>query len=153
MSDTIATNRKAFRDYSFTDNWECGIVLEGAEVKSVRAGKVDFKDAYARIDKEELYLYNLHIDVYEQAGYIKPETDRPRKLLVHKKELRKIIGQIVQRNFILVPTKIYMNKRGFVKVAIALGKGKKLYDKRESIKKRTIDRNISRAIRSNQKGR
>ncbi|HPN89147.1 MAG TPA: SsrA-binding protein SmpB [Candidatus Omnitrophota bacterium] len=153
MSDAIATNRKAFRDYFFTEHWECGIMLEGCEVKSIRAGKVDFKDSYARIEKGELFLYNLHIDVYDQAGYVKPDPDRPRKLLVHKRELKKLIGYIAQKNLLLVPTRIYLNARGFVKVAVALGKGKKLYDKRENIKKRTMDRHISRVIRSKQKGR
>jgi len=148
MGDAIATNKKAFRDYFLTDKWEAGIVLMGAEVKSVRSGGVNFKASFARIDKEELFLYNLYIEPYAQSGHESPEPERPRKLLLQKKEIRKIEGRLAQRNLTLVPTKIYFNNRGLVKVEIALGRGKKLYDKRETIKKRKIDRDISRAIRN-----
>ncbi|MBF0522712.1 MAG: SsrA-binding protein SmpB [Candidatus Omnitrophica bacterium] len=151
MSNIIATNKKAFRDYFLSDDWECGIALVGAEVKSIRAGLVDFKDSFARIEDAEIFLHNLHIGIYEQAGYIRPEPDRPRKLLLHKKEIKKIVGKTSQHGFALIPTKIYLNARGFVKVVVALGKGKKHYDKRESIKKQTIARDIGRAVR-NSKG-
>jgi len=148
MAGAIATNKKAYRDFFFSDKWECGIELKGGEVKSIRAGKVNFKDTFARIDEKEIFLYNLHIDPYAQASHMNDEPDRVRKLLLHRREIKKINGIIAQQNLALVPTKIYFNKRGFVKVEIALGKGKKLYDKRESIKKRNIDRDLGRAIKN-----
>ena len=144
----IATNKKAYRDYFFSDKWECGIELKGGEVKSIRAVKVNFKDTFARIDENEIFLYNLHIDPYAQASHMNDEPDRVRKLLLHRREIKKINGIIAQQNLVLVPTKIYFNKRGFVKIEIALGKGKKLYDKRETIKKRNIDRDLGRAIKN-----
>jgi len=151
MGDAIATNKKAYRDFFLTDKWEAGIVLQGAEVKSVRAGGVNFKASFARADRGEIYLYNLYIEPYAQSGHEAPEPERPRKLLLQKREIRKIEGRLAQRNLTLVPTRIYFNNRGLVKVEIALGKGKKLYDKRESIKKRKIDRDISRAVRQQSK--
>ncbi len=147
MAEPIATNKKAFRDFNLLERWECGIALTGGEVKSIRAGGVNFADSFARMQGEEMFLYNLHISPYAQASYLNEEVNRPRKLLLHKKEIRKIIGWVAQKNLVLIPTKIYFNKRGFVKVELALGRGKKLYDKRESIKKRTIDRVLSRMVR------
>jgi SsrA-binding protein len=152
MPEKIATNKKAFRDYFLTDTWECGIELKGGEVKSIRAGHVNFKDSFARVDKGEVYLYNLHIEVYERSGYDTLEADRKRKLLLHRKEIKKIEGLTVQRGFSLVPTKLYFSERGMVKLEIALGKPKKIYDKRETIKKRKLDRDISRVLRSSIKG-
>ena len=143
----VATNKKAYHHFALSQTFECGIVLNGAEVKSVRAGEVNFKDSFARIEEEELYLYNLHIDPYLQASFLNVEPDRRRKLLLHKKEIKKLAGLKTQKHLALVPTKIYLNDRGFVKIEIALGKGKKLYDKRESIKKRTIDRELDRAVK------
>ena len=146
-SKTVATNKKAFRDFFFTEKWECGLVLKGSEVKSLRAGEVNFKDSFARIQGEDIILYNLHINPYAQASYLNPEPDRPRKLLLHTKEIAKIISQATQKHLALIPTKIYFNSRGFAKVELALGKGKKLYDKREAIKKRDLDREVKRAAR------
>lgn len=148
MSGAIATNKKAYRDYFFTDKWECGIELMGGEVKSVRAGKVNFKDTFARVDENEVFLYNLHIDPYKQASFMNEEPDRVRRLLLHRREIKKINGIITQKNLVLVPTKIYFNNRGFVKVEVSLGQGKKLYDKRESIQKRDIDRDLGRAMKN-----
>jgi len=148
MSGVIATNKKAYRDYFFSDKWECGIELKGGEVKSIRAGHVNFKDTFARVDENEIFLYNLHIDQYKQASYLNDEPDRPRKLLLHKREIKKITGIVTQKNLALVPTKIYFNSRGFVKVEIALGKGKKQIDKRDTIKKRNIDRDLGRAVKN-----
>lgn len=150
---TIATNKKAFRDFALTDKWECGIVLKGSEVKSLRAGEVNFADSFARVDGETIVLYNLHINPYAQASFLNPEPDRPRKLLLHKKEISRIIGQSAQKHQTLIPTKIYFNSRGFAKVEIALGRGKKTFDKREDIKKRDIDREIKRAQASHRKGK
>jgi SsrA-binding protein len=150
MSDAIATNKKAFRDYFLTDKWEAGIALKGAEVKSIRNGGVNFKASFARMERGEVFLYNVYIEPYDGAGHEPPEPERPRKLLLKKNEIKKIEGRLAQRNLTLVPTRIYFNNRGLVKIEIALGKGKKLYDKRETIKKRKIDRDISRAIRHRQ---
>lgn len=147
MSGAIATNKKAYRDYFFSDKWECGIELKGGEVKSIRAGHVNFKDTFARIDGGEALLYNLHIEPYKQASHMNDEPDRVRKLLLHKREIRKIEGIVAQKNLALIPTKIYFNKRGLVKIEIALGKGKKQYDKRETIQKRDISRSLGRALK------
>jgi len=144
---TIATNRKAFHNYHLMDKWECGIALSGGEVKSLRAGGASFADAFAHIDKGELYLYNFHITPYEQASYLKQEPSRPRKLLVHAKELERINGHLTRGGLTLIPTKIYFNKRGWAKVEVAVAQGKKLYDKREDIKKKDIKREIDRSVR------
>lgn len=148
MGQTVATNKKAYRDFFFSDKWECGIELKGGEVKSVRAGNVNFKDAYAQVENDEVVLYNLHIEQYREASYLNDEADRPRKLLLHKREIKKILGVVMQKNVTLVPTKVYFNNRGFVKVEIAFGTGKKRYDKRATIQKRTIDRDLKRAIKN-----
>jgi SsrA-binding protein len=142
---SIATNKKAFRDYFLLEKWECGIQLKGGEVKSLRAAEVNFTDSFARIEKGEIMLYNLHIAPYPQASYLNLEPDRPRKLLLHKKEIQKIDGLATQKHLALIPTRIYFGKRGWAKVEIALAKGKKFYDKRETIKKRDIDRELKRS--------
>ena len=147
----VATNRKAFRNFFVSDKWECGIALKGGEVKSVRAGYVNFKDSFARIEAGEVYLYSLHILPYKEASYMNDEPDRRRKLLLHKKEIKKMTSIINEKNLALVPTKIYFNARGLVKVELGLGKGKKLYDKREAVKKRTIDRALRRVVMVRQK--
>lgn len=151
MGQTIATNKKAFRDYALTDKWECGIALNGGEVKSIRAGHVNFKDTFARLDKGEVFLHNLHIDPYAQAGLMGEEPDRIRKLLLHKREIKKISDIVAQKSCALIPTKLYFNNRGLVKVEIAIGKGKKFYDKREDIKKKDIERSIKRTLKVRKK--
>ena len=148
MGQKIATNKKAYRDYFLSDNWECGIELKGGEVKSVRAGHVNFKDSFARIEKGEVILYSLHIDQYKQASYMNDEPDRARRLLLHKREIKKLSIASNEKKLAIIPTKIYFNNRGLVKVEIALGKGKKLYDKRETIKKRDINRVLERTLRT-----
>jgi SsrA-binding protein len=147
MADAIATNKKAYRDYFLSDFRECGIALAGGEVKSVRAGHVNFTDAFALITKGEVFLYNLRIDPYAQASYLNTPPERSRKLLLHKKEISKLAGQTTSKGVVLVPTKIYFNKRGIVKVEIAIGKGKKSYDKRETIKKREVDQDLRRRMK------
>jgi len=144
---TIATNKKAYHNYHLLYKLECVIALNGGEVKSLRAGEASFTDAFAHIEKGELYLYNLHINPYEQASYLNEEPARARKLLVHSKELERINGQLTRKGLTLIPTKIYFNSRGWVKVEIAVGQGKKLYDKREDIKKRDIKREIARSVK------
>jgi SsrA-binding protein len=147
MSTTV-TNKKAYHNYHLLDKWECGIALNGGEVKSLRAGGASFTDSFCHLDKGELYLYNLHIRPYEQASYMNEPPARPRKLLVHAQELERMNGILTRRGLTIVPTKLYFNNRGWAKVEIAVAQGKKLYDKREDIKKREIKREIDRSIKS-----
>ena len=151
MGETIATNKKAFRDFTLIDRWEAGLVLKGGEVKSVRAAQVDFRDSFARVEGEEVFLYNLYIAPYEQASYLNSEPNRKIKLLLNKKEIRKIYGKVAQRGFLLMPTKMYFNARGIAKVEIALAQGKRQYDKREDIKKRDTKREIDRMVKQRRK--
>lgn len=151
MSNTIITNRKAYRDYEVMESLECGIELKGSEVKSLRAGKINLDDSFARSEKEEVFLYNAHISHYTEASYLNVDPDRPRKLLLHKNQIQRIIGKLTQKGLTLVPLKIYFNDRGFVKVDLALCKGKKLYDKRESIKRRETDREMRREVKDRRK--
>jgi len=151
MGEVISTNKKAYRDFFIIESYECGIELKGAEVKSIRSGHVNFKDAFARMEREEVFLYNLHINPYEQASYMNQEPDRTRKLLLHKKQIKKLFGAVSQKGLALIPTKIYFNQRGFVKVELAVARGKKLYDKREAIKKRSIERGLQIALKQRKK--
>lgn len=144
----IATNRKLFRDYEVLETLECGIELRGSEVKSLRDARANLDDAFARVDGEQIFLYNCHITPYEKASYFKEEATRPRRLLLHKKQIQRLIGQTSLRGYTLVPMKMYFNDRGLVKVALSLGKGKKLYDRRQDIKKREESREMRRATRA-----
>jgi SsrA-binding protein len=148
MSKVIVTNRKAYRDYEVLEPLECGIELKGSEVKSLRAGKINLDDSFARFEKEELFLYNAHISHYAEASYLNVDPDRNRKLLLHKNQIQRIIGKLTQKGLTLIPLKVYFNDRGFVKVELALCKGKKLYDKRDSIKRRETDLEMRRAIKN-----
>ena len=143
----IASNKKAYQNFFLTDKVECGLVLTGGEVKSIRAGHVNFKDSYAKIKGDAIYLCNLHINPYKEASYLSSDPERERKLLLHKKEIKRLMGLMTQKAKVLIPTRLYFNKRGFVKVELAFGEGKKLYDKRDDIKTREVNREISRAIR------
>jgi len=147
MTKPVATNKKAYHNYFLSDKWECGIALSGGEVKSVRAGLVNFKDSYAYIDEGEAFLYNLHINPYKEASFLQDQPDRVRKLLLHKKEIKKIDAMIREKGVALIPTKIYFNAKGLLKVEIAIGRGKKQYDKREDIKKRAVDRGLKRVLK------
>jgi len=151
MSKIIAANRKAFRDYEVLESFECGIELKGGEVKSLRAGRINLDDSFARLEGNEIFLYNAHISPYEEASYMNVEPMRLRKLLLHRSQIRKITVQLTQRGLTLVPLKVYFNDRGFVKIELALCKGKKLYDKREDIKRREIDLQLRRAIKGRRK--
>ena len=148
MTKLIATNRKAFRDYEVLETLEAGIELKGSEVKSLRDGKINLGDSFARIENNEAILYNTHISPYEQASYLNVDPLRQRKLLLHKKQISKLAGSIVQRGFTLVPIKVYFNERGFAKVELALCKGKKLYDKRRDIKRREEDLAMRRIMKA-----
>ncbi|KAA0545246.1 SsrA-binding protein SmpB [Bacillus sp. BGMRC 2118] len=146
----VAQNKKATHDYFIEDTYEAGIVLQGTEIKSVRAGKLNLKDSYARVFNGEMYLYNLHISPYEQGNRYNHEPLRTRKLLLHKKQIANLIGVTKEEGYTIVPLKIYL-KNGFAKVLIGLGKGKKNYDKREDLKKKEAKRDIERAFRERQK--
>jgi len=143
----IAQNRKANHDYFIEETYEAGIVLQGTEIKSIRAGRVSIKDAHARIDESgEVFLINMHIATYEQGNRFNHDPTRSRKLLLHRKEIDKLIGLIQQKGYALVPLRIYI-KNGFAKVLLGLGKGKKQYDKREDLKRKQMKRDVDRAIK------
>lgn len=142
----IATNRKARREFEILETWEAGLVLTGPEVKSLRQGKVSFTDAFARVDGGEVWLHNLHIAPYEAANRWNTDPERPRKLLLHNHEIRKLVGKVEEKGLALVPLDLHF-RRGFAKVTLALGRGRKLHDKREKLKRRTQEREAERAIR------
>lgn len=137
-------NRRAGFEYEFLDKYSAGIQLMGTEIKSIREAKVDFADAYCYFKKEELYLKQLHISQYNQAAHYNHETTRERKLLLNKRELAKLEEKSKEKGLSIVPTRIFINDRGFAKVDIALARGKKLLDKRDSIKEKDIKRDLDR---------
>lgn len=146
----IAQNKKATHDYFIEETFEAGIVLTGTEIKSIRAGKVNLKDSFARISNGEAFIINMHISPFEHGNRFNHEPTRTRKLLLNKKEIDKLIGLTKEKGYSLVPLRLYLNN-GFAKIDIALAKGKKLYDKRDTIAKRDADRQIARALREKQK--
>ena len=146
-TETIAKNRRARHDYIILNTYEAGIVLTGSEVKSLRDGKANISDAYGMVRDGEIYLINLHISPYERASYNNHEPTRTRKLLLHKREIGRLIGAIEREGLTLVPLELYF-KRGIAKVALALGKGKKAHDKREDAKAKDADREIARVFRA-----
>ena len=143
----IAENRKAFHDFHILETYEAGVALLGTEVKSIREGRVNLRDSFARVEKGEVWLYNVNISPYSHRGYADHEPLRQRKLLMHRDEIRKLIGKTVEKGMTLVPLRMYF-KNGRVKVAVGLAKGKKDYDKRETIKRRETDRETRAAIKS-----
>jgi SsrA-binding protein len=151
MSQSITTNRKALRDYSVIEAVECGIELKGSEVKSIRDGNININDSFARIEGNEVFLYNTHISPYEQASYLNVEPVRKRRLLLRKNQIRKLSAGLTQKGLTLIPLKVYFNNRGFAKIELALCKGKKLYDRREDIKRRESDLAVRRAMKVRRK--
>lgn len=147
MLKIIAHNRKVERDYTVLETLECGIVLVGSEVKSLRQGRVNLEDSFARIENNEVMLYNMHISPYKEASYFNVEPKRVRKLLLRHNQINKLAGRLTQKGLTLVPLKIYFNERGFAKIEIALCKGKKLYDRRESLKRREANLEMRRALK------
>ncbi|WP_313567662.1 SsrA-binding protein SmpB [Acetoanaerobium noterae] len=145
-SKTVATNRKARFNYEIIETYEVGIELKGTEVKSIRAGKVNLGEGYASVDNGEVFLKQVHISPYEQGNIFNVDPLRVRKLLLHKQEIRKLIGETTQKGYSLIPLSMYL-KRGKVKVQLALAKGKKNYDKRESLAKKDAQRRIEREIK------
>jgi SsrA-binding protein len=143
----IATNRKVYHNYYIGDAFEAGIALTGSEIKSVRGGKVSLVDAYVRPEHGELWLYNAHIARYEASSYMSHEPTRPRKLLLHRKEILNLTSKVAEKGLALVAIKMYL-KGSIAKVEIALAKGKKLYDKREAISRREAERELARTLKS-----
>ncbi len=143
----IAQNKKAFHDYFVDEEFEAGIELLGAEVKSVRGGRINLKDSYVSLKSGEAILLGVHISPYEQSGIWSPDPERPRRLLLHRREINRLIGLTQQQGFTLIPLRVYF-KRQLVKVSIGLCRGKKNYDKRDAMAKRDAQRNMDRAIKN-----
>ncbi len=142
--------KKAFHDYFIEETYEAGLVLQGTEIKSIRAGRVNLKDAFARVHNGEVWVHNMHISTYEQGNRFNHDPLRTRKLLLHKKEIEKLAGASKETGYALVPVRIYL-KNGFAKMALGLAKGKKQYDKRHDLKEKEAKREIARAFRDRQK--
>lgn len=148
MSKLVASNHKGYRDYAVIEAFECGIELKGSEVKSIRQGKINLNDGFACIEEGELILYNTHINPYAEASYMNVQPTRKRRLLLHKNQINKLEGRLTQKGITLIPLKVYFNERGFVKVEVALAKGKRLYDKRDDIKRRETDLAMRRIMKN-----
>ncbi|OJG53896.1 SsrA-binding protein [Enterococcus haemoperoxidus] len=144
----IAQNRKARHDYTVVDTMEAGIVLQGTEIKSIRNGRINLKDGFARIRNGEAYLLNVHISPYEQGNIFNHDPLRTRKLLLHKKQIAKLIAETKNTGITIIPLKVYI-RNGYAKVLIGLAKGKKQYDKREDLKRKEINREINRTLKNN----
>ena len=140
----VATNRKASHEFFLLERFEAGLALHGSEIKSIRAGQISLAEAYVRIDGREAWLEDAHIAPYEHAGTYGHEPRRPRRLLLHKKEIRKLFQEVRQKGVTIVPTRVYL-KSGRAKVEIAIAKGKKLYDKRQAIAKKDLERELARS--------
>ena len=150
-SYVVTVNRQAYHDYFVDETFEAGIALTGTEVKSIREGKVNLRGAYARIKDGEVWLDGVHIAIYEQGTYMNHDPLRPRKLLLHRREINRLVGRIQAKGLTLVPLKLYF-KENHAKVELGLCRGKKLYDKREAIKERDVQREIAQAHRQRQRG-
>jgi SsrA-binding protein len=147
-NQTVAENRKARHDYFIEESYEAGLALTGSEIKSLRNGRLNLRGGYARVVGGEVWLYDVHISPYEQSGvYFNHEPTRPRKLLLHRREINRIAGQVERQGFTLVPLRVYFKGRR-AKIELGLARGKKLYDKREDIAKREANRDIERAIKA-----
>jgi SsrA-binding protein len=140
-------NRSAFHEYFIEDKYDAGMVVTGTEVKALRSGKASFNDSFCTIDREEVWLRNLHISEYEYGTYANHPPMRERKLLLRKREIRKLVNKLKDKGYTLIPLKIWFNDKGFAKIQIGLAKGKKLHDKRASIKEREAKRELKRFVR------
>jgi len=143
----IANNKKARHDYFIEEVYEAGMVLTGTEIKSVRQGKVNIKESYAKIESGEMIVYGMHISPYEQGNRFNVDPLRPRKLLLNKSEIRKLIGLTTLKGLTLIPLNMYINENGLAKLEIAVARGKKLYDKRDDIAKRDADKKMQQAVK------
>lgn len=148
----IAENRKAYHDYHILETYEAGLVLLGTEVKAIREGRINLRDSFGRVEGGEIFLHNVHIGPYSQRGYADHPPLRPRKLLLHRHEIRKLVGRVVERGMTLVPLRVYL-KRGRIKVAVALAKGKKAHDRREAIRRRELERETRAALKERRQPR
>jgi SsrA-binding protein len=144
-------NQKAYHDYEILETFEAGIVLKGSEVKSIKEGRVSLKEAYADVKGNEVYIVNMHVTPYEKDKVTKLSPIRPRKLLLHKFEIKRLTGKVKERGLTLVPLMV-VEKRNLIKIVLGLGRGKKLYEKREEIKKRIVEREIQRAMKKEMDG-
>jgi len=151
-SKVLARNRKARHDFFIEETFEAGIALQGTEVKSMRAGKVNLKDSYAKVEGGEIFLYNMHVNPYEQASSFNHDPLRPRKLLMHRREINRLIGYVQEKGYTLVPLSVYLRK-GMVKVELALAKGKKFFDKRRTLAEKDAKREMERAFKDRKLGR
>lgn len=147
----VVNNRKARHDYFIEETYEAGLALTGTEVKSLRQGRANLQDSFARVENGEVFLYNMHISPYEQGNRFNHDPKRVRKLLLHKSEIRRLIGKTQEKGLTLVPLKVYFNPRGLAKLELALARGKKLYDKRQSMAERDAKREMAKALREKQK--
>ena len=148
----VATNRKAYHDYFIEEKFEAGIMLQGTEVKSLREGRVNLQDSYASVKGDEVFLHHCHISPYSHGNIMNHQPLRTRKLLLHRKEINKLLGKTQQQGLTLIPLRIYFSKRGHAKVELGLAKGKKQHDRRESIKTREASREVERAMKSGKRG-
>ena len=147
MEKLIENNKKARHDYFIEDTYEAGLVLSGTEIKSIRAGGVSLRDSFAKVVKGEVFVYNMNIAPYEKGNRYNTDPLRPKKLLLHKGEIRRLDAAVKQDGLTLVPTKVYLTHKGLVKLELAVARGKKLYDKRADIAKRDADRNMERSMK------
>jgi SsrA-binding protein len=147
VGKVVTVNRKARHDYHILETYEAGIALTGTEVKSLRAGRANLQDSFARVENAELFLYNMHISPYDQGNRFNHEPKRTRKLLMHKKEILRLLGKSREKGLALIPLKVYFNDQGKAKVELALARGKKVYDKREDMAARDAKREMERALR------
>jgi SsrA-binding protein len=149
MEKLIANNKKARHDYFFEDTYEAGVVLTGTEIKSVRAGGVNLRDSFAKVDsKGEVFVYNMNIAPYDKGNRYNTDPLRPKKLLLHKGEIRRLQSAVMQDGLTLVPSRVYLNAKGLVKLELAVARGKKLYDKRADIAKKDASRNMERSMKN-----
>jgi SsrA-binding protein len=148
----LANNKKAWHDYFIEETYEAGISLTGTEIKSMRGGKVNLKESYAKVVDGEVMIYNMHISPYEQGNRNNVDPLRPRKLLLHRQEIRKLIGYTTLKGLTLVPLNVYLNNKGLAKIELAVAKGKKEYDKRDSIAKKDADRKIDQQMKNARHG-
>lgn len=148
MEKLIANNKKARHDYFFEDTYEAGIVLTGTEIKSVRGGGVNLRDSFAKVEKGEVFVYNMNIAPYAMGNRFNTDPMRPKKLLLHKGEIRRLETAVMQDGLTLVPSKVYLNHKGLVKLELAVVRGKKLYDKRADIAKKDAARNMERSMKN-----
>jgi SsrA-binding protein len=148
MSDAIATNKQAFRDYFVLETIDAGIELKGGEVKSLRQASVSMKESFARVEKGQVIMYGVYISPYAQASYLNVEATRARRLLLHKGQIKRMDDETSQKHLAIIPLKMYFNSKGYAKVELGLCKGKRQFDKRDDIKKRETDRKIKRMLRS-----